>query len=75
MKRQPTRHSLNFRCLDRLESLCVHAGEDVNTKLYLNGVDIYVLQKLTGHKTLSSLLKYVEVSQNRVNQAISCLSA
>ena len=45
------------------------------TKLYLNGVDIYVLQKLTGHKTLSSLLKYVEVSQNRVNQAISCLSA
>ena len=31
MKRQPTKNSLNFRCLDRLESPCVHAGEDVKS--------------------------------------------
>ena len=30
MKRQPTKNSYSFRCLDRLESPCVHAGEDVN---------------------------------------------
>ncbi len=43
------------------------------TQLYSKGVDIYVLKKLTGHKTLSSLLKYVEIPQNRVNQAINLL--
>ena len=45
------------------------------TKLYSNGVDIYVLKKLTGHKSVSSLLKYIEIPENRVNQAISLLGA
>ena len=43
------------------------------TNLYAKGVDIYVLQKLTGHKSLSALLSYVEIPESRIQQAINLL--
>ena len=43
------------------------------TDLHEKGVDIAVIQKITGHKSLESLRKYIDVSPERVKNAIDLL--
>jgi integrase/recombinase XerD len=45
------------------------------THLHEHGVDIKVIQEITGHKDLKSLQLYVEVSPDRVKKAIALLGA
>lgn len=43
------------------------------TKLHEKGTDIYVIQKITGHKDLKALGKYIEVKADRIAGAIALL--
>jgi len=43
------------------------------TNLYLKGVDPATLMQVTGHKDVRSLMKYIELSQDRAQAAISLL--
>lgn len=43
------------------------------TLLYLKGVDLSTLQKITGHHDLKSLQRYIEISPDRVRRAIAVL--
>lgn len=43
------------------------------TKLHENGTDIYVIQKITGHKDLKALSRYIEVRNDRIAGAIALL--
>lgn len=43
------------------------------TTLYLRGVDLSTLQRITGHHDLKSLQRYVEISPDRVRKAICVL--
>jgi integrase/recombinase XerD len=45
------------------------------THLHEQGVDIKVIQEITGHKDLKSLQRYVEVSPDRIKRAIALLGA
>jgi integrase/recombinase XerD len=45
------------------------------THLHEQGVDIKVIQEITGHKDLQSLQRYVEVSPDRIKRAIALLDA
>lgn len=42
------------------------------TRLDERGIGIRVIQKITGHKDLDSLSRYIEVSPERVKQAMAC---
>jgi integrase/recombinase XerD len=43
------------------------------TSLYRKGVDLKVLQRLTGHRNLTTLLRYVEASEEQMEAAINLL--
>ncbi|WP_414625196.1 tyrosine-type recombinase/integrase [Calothrix sp. CCY 0018] len=43
------------------------------TKLHCNGVDLYTIKKITGHKDLKSLERYVDISADRIKGAIEAL--
>jgi integrase/recombinase XerD len=43
------------------------------TRLHSQGVDLYTLQKITGHQDLKALGRYVEISADRVLNAIAVL--
>lgn len=43
------------------------------TTLYLKGVDLSTLQKITGHQDLKALQRYIEISPDRVRKAIAVL--
>lgn len=43
------------------------------TRLHNQGVDLYTLQRITGHQDLKALSKYVEISADRVKGAIAQL--
>lgn len=43
------------------------------TKLHSKGTDIYVIQKITGHKDLKALSRYIEVPADRIAGAIALL--
>lgn len=43
------------------------------THLHENGVDLYTIQKITGHKDLKALGKYIDISADRVKGAIATL--
>ncbi|MFB2770361.1 tyrosine-type recombinase/integrase [Pelatocladus sp. BLCC-F211] len=43
------------------------------TKLHRNGTDLYTIQKITGHRDLKALGRYVEISADRVRGAIATL--
>lgn len=43
------------------------------THLHENGVDLYTIQKITGHKDLKALSRYIDVSADRVKGAIATL--
>jgi integrase/recombinase XerD len=43
------------------------------TKLHQAGVDLYTIQKITGHQDLKSLGRYVEIDSDRVKGAIAIL--
>lgn len=43
------------------------------THLHQNGVDLYTIQKITGHKDLKALGKYIDISVDRVKNAIATL--
>lgn len=43
------------------------------TKLHEKGTDIYVIQKITGHKDLKALSRYIEVPADRIAGAIALL--
>jgi integrase/recombinase XerD len=43
------------------------------THLHGKGVDIYTIQKITGHKDLKALGRYVEISSDRIKGAIALL--
>jgi integrase/recombinase XerD len=43
------------------------------TKLHRNGTDLYTIQKITGHRDLKALGRYVEIDSDRVKGAIANL--
>ncbi|PLZ95292.1 integrase [Fischerella thermalis CCMEE 5268] len=43
------------------------------TKLHRNGADLYTIQKITGHRDLKALGRYVEIDSDRVKGAIATL--
>lgn len=43
------------------------------TKLHRNGTDLYTIRKITGHKDLKSLEKYVDIDSDRIKGAIEAL--
>jgi integrase/recombinase XerD len=43
------------------------------THLHEKGVDIYTIQRITGHKDLKALSRYVEISPDRIKGAIALL--
>lgn len=43
------------------------------TKLHRNGTDLYTIQKITGHRDLKALGRYVEIDSDRVKGAIATL--
>ncbi|MBE9210513.1 site-specific integrase [Nostoc sp. LEGE 06077] len=43
------------------------------TKLHRGGVDIYTIQRITGHRDLKALGRYVEIDSDRVKGAINAL--
>jgi len=43
------------------------------TRLHSAGVDLYTIQKITGHQDLKALSHYVEISADRVKTAIAVL--
>lgn len=43
------------------------------THLHENGVDLYTIQKITGHKDLKALSRYIDISADRVKGAIATL--
>lgn len=43
------------------------------TRLHGAGVDLYTIQRITGHQDLKSLGKYIEISADRVKGAIATL--
>lgn len=43
------------------------------TKLHSQGVDLYTLQRITGHQDLKALGRYVEIDADRVKGAIAVL--
>lgn len=43
------------------------------TKLHRNGVDLYTIKKITGHKDLKSLERYVDIDSDRIKGAIEAL--
>ncbi|BAZ50135.1 integrase family protein [Nostoc sp. NIES-4103] len=43
------------------------------TKLHKNGTDLYTIQKITGHRDLKALGRYVEIDIDRVKGAIATL--
>lgn len=43
------------------------------TKLHEKGVDLYTIQKITGHSDLKALGRYVEINADRVKGAIASL--
>lgn len=43
------------------------------TKLHEKGTDIYVIQKITGHRDLKSLSRYIEMNDDRIAGAIALL--
>jgi len=43
------------------------------TRLHERGVDIHTIQKITGHSDLKALIRYIDVSPDRINEAIAVL--
>jgi integrase/recombinase XerD len=43
------------------------------TKLHQKGVDVYTIQKITGHRDLKALSRYVEIPADRITGAIALL--
>ncbi|BAY10297.1 tyrosine-type recombinase/integrase [Calothrix sp. NIES-2098] len=43
------------------------------TKLHKKGTDIYIIQRITGHKDLKALGRYVEIDSDRIQGAIASL--
>jgi integrase/recombinase XerD len=43
------------------------------TKLHRAGIDVYTIQKITGHRDLKALGRYVEVDSDRIKGAIATL--
>lgn len=43
------------------------------TKLHKKGTDIYIIQRITGHKDLKALGRYVEIDSDRIKGAIASL--
>jgi len=43
------------------------------TRLYRNGCDVKTLQQLTGHRDITSLMRYIELTPDRAKAAISLL--
>lgn len=43
------------------------------TKLHRNGTDLYTIKKITGHKDLKSLERYVDIDSDRIKGAIEAL--
>lgn len=62
--------------LASLESkgICTHSTRrSFITRLHNQGVDLYTLQRITGHRDLKALSRYVEISADRVKGAIALL--
>ena len=43
------------------------------TKLHEQGTDIYTIQQITGHKDLKALAGYINISPDRIKNAINLL--
>jgi integrase/recombinase XerD len=83
--REGVRH-IDIRLADKiLRSALIRAGLDHRgisthttrrsfiTKLNEKGVDIATIQKITGHRDLKSLVKYIEIPVDRIKGAINLL--
>lgn len=78
--------SINIRLADKILRSAVeragmeHLGISTHstrrsfiTKLHEKGVDLYTIQKITGHSDLKALGRYVEIGSDRVKGAIAIL--
>lgn len=45
------------------------------TKMYREGIDILSIKQVTGHRSMSSLMRYIESDPTRVNAALAVLNA
>jgi integrase/recombinase XerD len=83
---QGCKSHINLRLADKLlRAALVRAGLESKgisthstrrsfiTHLHGKGVDIYTIQKITGHKDLKALGRYVEISSDRIKGAINLL--
>ena len=43
------------------------------TRLYKNGTDLMTIKQITGHKDIKSLIRYIELDENRAIGAIQAL--
>jgi integrase/recombinase XerD len=43
------------------------------TRLHEQGIDLYTIQQITGHRDLKALGHYVEISSDRIKGAIATL--
>ena len=43
------------------------------TTLYERGVDIHMIQRITGHSDLKSLIRYIDINPDRISKAIAVL--
>ena len=83
----PTRtNHISLRCADYILRAAVEkAGLDAKgisthstrrtfiNKLYQNGVDIYTIQQITGHRDIKALLGYIDPSIDKIKGAIASL--
>jgi integrase/recombinase XerD len=65
------RRALKKACLEKKGFSLYSARRGFITRLNEQGYDIKVIQKLTGHKTIDSLLRYIDVTDEQLKNVIA----
>ena len=65
------RRALKKACLENKGFSLYSARRGFITRLNGQGYDIKVIQKLTGHKTIDSLIRYIDVTDEQVKNVIA----
>jgi integrase/recombinase XerD len=65
------RRALKKACLENKGFSLYSARRGFITRLNEQGYDIKVIQKLTGHKSIGSLIRYIDVTDEQLKSAIA----
>jgi integrase/recombinase XerD len=65
------RRAVKKACLENKGFSLYSARRGFVTRLNEQGYDIKVIQKLTGHKSISSLIRYIDVTDEQLRNAIA----